>query len=85
MKKILLSLTLFIFLAVACDLRLSGTPPTAVPTAETTPVRIDLFTPTPEVFISLTTDLLNSTSPDAFSPTISQLDLLIQSMQVSQE
>jgi hypothetical protein len=28
------------------------------------------------------TDLLNATSPDAFSPTISQLDALIQSIQV---
>jgi len=29
------------------------------------------------------TDLLNGTSPDAFSPTISQLDLLIQSVEIT--
>jgi hypothetical protein len=29
------------------------------------------------------TDLLNASSPDAFTPTINQLDLLIQSMQVA--
>ncbi len=54
MKKIFFFLVLFIFVALACDLNLSVTPSTEVPTAETTPVLIDPPTITPEVFISLT-------------------------------
>jgi hypothetical protein len=33
-------------------------------------------------YYAAVTSLLNTTSPDAFSPTLGQLDLLIQSMQV---
>ena len=33
-------------------------------------------------YYAAATDLLNATSPDAFSPSINQLDLLIQSMQL---
>ena len=34
-------------------------------------------------YYAAVTDLLNATSPDAFTPTITQLDLLIQSMQIT--
>ena len=34
-------------------------------------------------YYTAVTDLLNATSPDAFTPTINQLDLLIQSMQIA--
>lgn len=37
-----------------------------------------------QAYYTAVTDLLNSTSPDAFTPTIGQLDLLIQSMRVTQ-
>jgi len=35
------------------------------------------------VYYTAVTDLLNATSPDTFTPTINQLDLLIQSIQVA--
>ena len=34
-------------------------------------------------YYTAVTDLLNATSSDAFTPTINQLDLLIQSMQIA--
>jgi hypothetical protein len=36
-----------------------------------------------QAYYAAVTDLLNGTSPEAFSPTINQLDLLIQSLQVT--
>jgi hypothetical protein len=34
-------------------------------------------------YYTAVTDLLDSTSPEAFSPTLHQLDLLIQSMRIT--
>jgi hypothetical protein len=36
-----------------------------------------------EGYYTAITDLLNSTSPDAFTPTINQLDLLITSLEIT--
>ena len=45
----------------------------------------DINNPDPDVqgYYASVTDLLNSTSPDAFTPTLSQLDALIQSMLIA--
>lgn len=36
-----------------------------------------------QAYYNAVTDLLNATSPEAFTPTINQLDSLIQSMQIN--
>lgn len=45
----------------------------------------DINNPDPDMqgYYASVTDLLNATSPDAFTPTINQLDALIQSMQIT--
>lgn len=54
MKKVLLALSVFAIVSLACGVTIDITPNTTIPTIAETPVLIDPPTTTPEVFISLT-------------------------------
>lgn len=54
MKRVLLSISIFVVMSIACSVTIDITPNAEVPTADTTPVLVEPPTPTPEVFISLT-------------------------------
>lgn len=53
-RKTLLFFSVFIILTLACDIAINLIPDSGVPAAAETPVPIEPFTTTPEVFISLT-------------------------------
>ena len=72
MKKTFLFLSLFILIALACDVSVNIAPTNTVPTVAETPVLVEPPTTTPEVFISLT-QAIPATSVVQPSPVIGTL------------
>lgn len=65
MKNLFLFLSIFVVVAVGCNVLPGIAPTSGAPTAATTPVLYDPPTPTPEVFISVTQAIPATTIPSA--------------------
>jgi len=72
MKKALYFLSILVLMSLACDLSVVVAPPTR-PAPQ----------PTSTMILATGVPTLIPASPEAFNPTLSQLDSLIQSMQIT--